>query len=123
MLSNKNSHHRRGKSVLYAHFFVYFLPAVVFGYPLTKTDLQRFYYFLFQPGNNLYRVMDIFFITLSLFWLDIKQVRITMEHGLEVDSVIKKFGEKTVLADVYLHCRPGEIIGLFGRNGTGKSTL
>ncbi len=33
-----------------------------------------------------------------------------MEHGLEVDSVIKEFGEKTVLADVYLHCRPGEII-------------
>lgn len=42
---------------------------------------------------------------------------------LEVDSVLKSFGEKTILADVYLCCRPGDIIGLFGRNGTGKSTL
>jgi ABC-type multidrug transport system ATPase subunit len=27
------------------------------------------------------------------------------------------------LSDIYLCCRPGDIIGLFGRNGTGKSTL
>lgn len=46
-----------------------------------------------------------------------------METHLEVDSVIKVFGERTILADVYLSCVPGEIIGLFGRNGTGKSTL
>ena len=42
---------------------------------------------------------------------------------LEVDSVLKAFGDKTILTDVYLCCRPGDIIGLFGRNGTGKSTL
>lgn len=42
---------------------------------------------------------------------------------LEVDSVLKSFGDKTILADVYLCCRPGDIIGIFGRNGTGKSTL
>lgn len=43
--------------------------------------------------------------------------------SLEVDSVLKEFGNKTVLTDVYLCCRPGDIIGLFGRNGSGKSTL
>lgn len=43
--------------------------------------------------------------------------------SLEVDSVLKSFGDKTILADVYLCCRPGDIIALFGRNGTGKSTL
>ncbi|WP_455627904.1 ATP-binding cassette domain-containing protein [Parabacteroides chinchillae] len=42
---------------------------------------------------------------------------------MEVDSVLKSFGEKTILADVYLCCRPGDIIAIFGRNGTGKSTL
>lgn len=42
---------------------------------------------------------------------------------LEVDSVLKSFGDRTILADVYLCCRPGDVIGLFGRNGTGKSTL
>ncbi|MEY8486438.1 ATP-binding cassette domain-containing protein [Parabacteroides sp. ASD2025] len=42
---------------------------------------------------------------------------------LEVDSVVKAFKEKTVLSDVYLCCRPGDIIALFGHNGSGKSTL
>lgn len=43
--------------------------------------------------------------------------------GLEIDSVLKSFGERTILADVYLKCCLGDIIALFGRNGTGKSTL
>jgi len=42
---------------------------------------------------------------------------------LHVDSVIKAFGTKQVLTDVYLSCKTGEIIGLLGRNGSGKSTL
>jgi len=46
-----------------------------------------------------------------------------MDKLLEVDSVLKSFGERTILADIYLSCRVGDIIGLFGRNGSGKSTL
>lgn len=46
-----------------------------------------------------------------------------MDISLEVDSVLKNYGERTILSDVYLCCRPGDIIALFGRNGTGKSTL
>ncbi|MGE0078138.1 MAG: ATP-binding cassette domain-containing protein [Bacteroidales bacterium] len=42
---------------------------------------------------------------------------------LHIDSVIKSFGEKLVLSDVYLSCQKGEIVGLLGRNGSGKSTL
>jgi ABC-type multidrug transport system ATPase subunit len=42
---------------------------------------------------------------------------------LQIDSVIKSYGHKVVLSDIYLKCRPGEIIGLLGRNGSGKSTL
>jgi ABC-type multidrug transport system ATPase subunit len=42
---------------------------------------------------------------------------------LHVDSIIKSFGTKQVLTDVYLSCEKGEIIGLLGRNGAGKSTL
>ncbi|WMN11770.1 ATP-binding cassette domain-containing protein [Marivirga salinae] len=42
---------------------------------------------------------------------------------LHVDSVIKSFATKQILTDVFISCQKGEIIGLLGRNGTGKSTL
>ncbi len=42
---------------------------------------------------------------------------------LHVDSIIKSFNTKQVLTDVFISCEKGEIIGLLGRNGTGKSTL
>jgi lipopolysaccharide export system ATP-binding protein len=46
-----------------------------------------------------------------------------MSDHLEVDSIRKSFGDKQVLTDISLTCQPGDIIGLLGRNGTGKSTL
>ena len=46
-----------------------------------------------------------------------------MVNTLEIDSVQKSFGYKSILTDVYLKCQTGDIIGLLGRNGTGKSTL
>ena len=46
-----------------------------------------------------------------------------MSSHLIADSIRKSFGDKQVLTDIALSCRPGDIIGLLGRNGTGKSTL
>lgn len=46
-----------------------------------------------------------------------------MESHLEVDSVIKSYGTRQILTDICLNCKTGEIIGLLGRNGLGKSTL
>jgi len=46
-----------------------------------------------------------------------------MPSLLEIDSVIKSYGENPVLTDIYLKCETGDIIGMFGRNGSGKSTL
>jgi lipopolysaccharide export system ATP-binding protein len=46
-----------------------------------------------------------------------------MSSILEVDSVIKSFDRKQVLTDIYLKCSTGDILGMLGRNGVGKSTL
>ncbi|MDO8997967.1 MAG: ATP-binding cassette domain-containing protein, partial [Sediminibacterium sp.] len=46
-----------------------------------------------------------------------------MPDILEVDSLAKRYSERVILSDVYLKCITGDIVGLFGRNGTGKSTL
>ena len=46
-----------------------------------------------------------------------------MKQILEVDSVILDFASKRVLQDVYLKCDTGNITGLLGRNGAGKSCL
>ncbi|MES2827620.1 MAG: ATP-binding cassette domain-containing protein [Bacteroidota bacterium] len=43
--------------------------------------------------------------------------------GLIIDSVRKRYGERQVINDVFLSCTVGQIIGLFGRNGCGKSSL
>lgn len=44
-------------------------------------------------------------------------------HILKVDSVQLEFDGRKILQDVYLSCQQGEVIGLLGRNGSGKSSL
>lgn len=46
-----------------------------------------------------------------------------MDYLLEVKNINKKFGNHTVLKDVSFQIKPGEIVGLVGRNGVGKTTL
>lgn len=42
---------------------------------------------------------------------------------LEIKNVNKSFGTKKILHDINLSISGGKIIGLLGKNGTGKSTL
>ena len=46
-----------------------------------------------------------------------------MEYVLETHGLTKIYGQKEAIKDVNLHIREGEIYGLIGRNGAGKTTI
>ena len=46
-----------------------------------------------------------------------------MEYILETQNLTKVYGTKEAAKDVSLHIREGQIYGLIGRNGAGKTTI
>ena len=46
-----------------------------------------------------------------------------MEYVLETQNLTKVYGQKEAARDVNLHIREGQIYGLIGRNGAGKTTV
>jgi len=44
-------------------------------------------------------------------------------NTLEIESINLAFGDRVILSDIYLKCTTGSVVGLLGRNGTGKSSL
>jgi lipopolysaccharide export system ATP-binding protein len=44
-------------------------------------------------------------------------------NTLECDSIRLEFGTRQILSSIYLKCETGQVIGLLGRNGSGKSCL
>ncbi len=46
-----------------------------------------------------------------------------MVHRLVAESIVKHFDHKAILTDIALSCKTGEIVGLLGRNGSGKTSL
>jgi ABC-type multidrug transport system ATPase subunit len=46
-----------------------------------------------------------------------------MENLLEIDSVQLRFGERTILNNIYFKSETGKVTGILGRNGCGKSCL
>jgi ABC-2 type transport system ATP-binding protein len=45
------------------------------------------------------------------------------EFAIDVRNVTKKFGARTVVNDIAMQVRPGEIYGFLGPNGSGKTTF
>ena len=46
-----------------------------------------------------------------------------MEKVLEISHLSKKFGHQYALNDVNLTIRKGDVYGLIGKNGAGKTTM
>lgn len=46
-----------------------------------------------------------------------------MIHKLEFDSLYLEFGLHRILSSIYMSCSTGQVVGLLGRNGSGKSCL
>ncbi|MFZ5525642.1 MAG: ABC transporter ATP-binding protein [Pseudomonadota bacterium] len=47
----------------------------------------------------------------------------TVKGGIQMESIGFRYGSRTVIRDLSLDIRPGEMIGLVGHSGSGKSTL
>lgn len=47
----------------------------------------------------------------------------TRPNAIQVDHIVKKYGDFTAVNDVSFYVKEGEIFGLLGPNGAGKSTL
>lgn len=47
----------------------------------------------------------------------------TNENAIEIKNLYKKFGKQDVLANVNLSCEKGQIVGIAGKNGSGKTVL
>lgn len=45
------------------------------------------------------------------------------DRELFIDSLACRYGSNMVLSGVFVNCRQGEVVGLLGRNGAGKSSL
>ena len=46
-----------------------------------------------------------------------------MTAALQIDGLFKRFGEQQVLTGFSLQVARGEVVGLLGPNGCGKSTV
>jgi ABC-2 type transport system ATP-binding protein len=42
---------------------------------------------------------------------------------LEIKNISKSFGDKKIIDDISFNIKPGKIVGLLGKNGSGKTTV
>lgn len=62
-------------------------------------------------------------VVLKIYVVDVQLRRIDMEDKIVVKNVSKVFGKDKVLDNVSLTVKKGSIVGIVGRNGSGKTVL
>ena len=53
----------------------------------------------------------------------VNRLSVVIMHTLDVSNLYLEYGFNRVLWDACLHCETGEVVGILGRNGGGKSCL
>ncbi|WP_050607301.1 ABC transporter ATP-binding protein [Clostridium niameyense] len=115
-----------GKTVIIAEHRLYYLTHLVDKYLFMKNgEIQR----EFKP-EELLALKNEQLIQLGLRETNLIRLkkRKSIKHSsnlvsLELENVSKKFDEYTILQNISVKCKRGEVIALIGGNGTGKSTL
>ncbi len=89
--------------------------------------LQLYYKFqlIFEKTNKIEIESHIFansLINRTFVILSISKVMTNDNMVLRTDHLFKKYGKRTVVNDVSIYVKQGEIVGLLGPNGAGKTT-
>jgi ABC-2 type transport system ATP-binding protein len=66
--------------------------------------------------------LQVIFVKNPLVNYRILERRVLMPHILEVDNLVKKFGDHTAVNGISFWVEEGEVFGLLGPNGAGKTT-
>lgn len=78
--------------------------------------------------NIFIRLWSSYYIKITTFALNIKdnmdEIKNKDSEGmvLRTEGLVKIYGKRTVVNDVSIHVKQGEIVGLLGPNGAGKTT-
>jgi lipopolysaccharide export system ATP-binding protein len=97
--------------------------AIIFFYIRTYKNKEFYYYqnlglsktFLWSLTMSLDLALYVLLLLLGVKTLPM--------HHLSANSIQLTLGPRPILTDIRLHCRTGDITGLLGRNGAGKSCL
>src|SRR4051812_17261218 len=110
----------RSDAVTLGTVFAVFRYTVMLRYPLEQ--LSRQMNSLQQAAGGITRVRELLDTQPSI--VDGRDARLPAGAlPVDIEDVTFAYGSEAVLRDVTIHLQPGEILGLLGRTGSGKTTI
>ena len=93
----------------------------IFMIMLFKSSFQK--WILYQKSVNAIEYIEIMIANLGKKETVIKPLNINLINSITLKDIYIKFGKKTVLNKLNFKITKGEIVGISGENGCGKTTL